>query len=81
MLYIVGTPIGNEADFSPHAKEILSSVDLIACEDTRTTALFLSHFSIRNQLISYHEHNRAKRNKEILEMLNEGKNIALVSDA
>ena len=81
MLYVVGTPIGNEADFSSRAKDILTSVDLIACEDTRTTALFLSRFSIRNQLISYHEHNRAKRNGEILQMLQDGKNIALVSDA
>ena len=81
MLYVVGTPIGNPDDFSSRAKDILSSVDLIACEDTRTTALFLSKFSIRNHLISYHDHNRAKRNVELVSMLREGKDIALVSDA
>jgi len=81
MLYIVGTPIGNVGDISPRAKEILESVDCIACEDTRRTGLLLSSFSIKNKLMSYHEHNKAKRGEEILSLLRDGKNVAVVSDA
>ena len=81
MLYLVGTPIGNLADFSARAKEILSSVDVIACEDTRRTGMLLAAFDIHNKLMSYHEHNRVKQGEQIIRMLHEGKNIALVSDA
>ena len=81
MLYLVGTPIGNLADFSARAKEILSSVDVIACEDTRRTGMLLAAFDIHNKLMSYHEHNRVKQGEQIVSMLLEGKNVALVSDA
>jgi 16S rRNA C1402 (ribose-2'-O) methylase RsmI len=59
LLYLVGTPIGNLGDISPRACEILSSVDLVACEDTRRTGLLLSNLNISNKLFSYHEHNKA----------------------
>lgn len=81
MLYIVGTPIGNNRDISDRAKDILESVDLIACEDTRKTGLLLKDLQIRTKLISYHEHNRSSREKLLLENLSAGKNVALVSDA
>jgi 16S rRNA (cytidine1402-2'-O)-methyltransferase len=81
MLYIVGTPIGNIDDLSPRAKEVLESVDFIACEDTRETGLLLKALGIRTKLVSYHEHNRASRESMIIENLLAGKNIALVSDA
>lgn len=81
MLYIVGTPIGNNCDIGIRAKDILESVDLIACEDTRQTGLLLKDLQIRTKLISYHEHNRSSREKMLLEKLAEGKDIALVSDA
>lgn len=81
MLYLVGTPIGNLSDFSPRAREILESVDAVACEDTRRTGLLLSEFGIRSKLISYHEHNRTEKGKLLISMLQSGQNIALVSDA
>ncbi|MDD4095560.1 MAG: 16S rRNA (cytidine(1402)-2'-O)-methyltransferase [Oscillospiraceae bacterium] len=81
MLYIVGTPIGNPGDLSPRAKEVLESVEFIACEDTRETGLLLKAFGIRTKLFSYHEHNRVSREAMIMENLKDGKKIALVSDA
>jgi 16S rRNA (cytidine1402-2'-O)-methyltransferase len=81
MLYIVGTPIGNPRDLSARAKEVLESVDFIACEDTRETGLLLKALGIRTKLVSYHEHNRASREIMIMENLRAGKHIALVSDA
>ncbi|MDD3959502.1 MAG: 16S rRNA (cytidine(1402)-2'-O)-methyltransferase [Clostridiaceae bacterium] len=81
MLYIVGTPIGNYLDISERAKEVLRSVDLIACEDTRETGILMKAIEAQGKLISYHEHNRAAREKTILENLSAGKDIALVSDA
>jgi 16S rRNA (cytidine1402-2'-O)-methyltransferase len=81
MLYLVATPIGNLQDMSFRAIETLKSVDLIACEDTRHTRKLLNHFGIRNQLISYHEHNEAERSDELAAMLEQGKSIAIVSDA
>ena len=81
MLYLVGTPIGNMQDLSPRAVEVLSSVDLVACEDTRRTGLLLSHFGISAKLMSYHEHNKASAGSKIISRLKEGQNVALVSDA
>lgn len=81
MLYLVGTPIGNMQDLSPRAVEVLSSVDLVACEDTRRTGLLLSHFGISAKLLSYHEHNKASAGSKIISRLKEGQNVALVSDA
>ncbi|OYD14184.1 16S rRNA (cytidine(1402)-2'-O)-methyltransferase [candidate division WOR-3 bacterium JGI_Cruoil_03_51_56] len=63
------------------AAEILSRVDLVACEDTRRTGLLFKHFDIRNRLLSYHDHNKLRRTPEILEMLKQGKRVALVTDA
>src|SRR5262245_21604924 len=80
-LYIVSTPIGNLEDITQRALRILREVDLIACEDTRHTRKLLNHFGIDNKTISYHEHNERERAEELCELLNEGKNIALVTDA
>ena len=81
MLYVVATPIGNLGDLSVRAREILSSCDLIAAEDTRRTQKLLTHFQIRKPLISYYEHNKASRGPLLLEKLRSGQTIALVSDA
>ncbi|OCQ97292.1 16S rRNA (cytidine(1402)-2'-O)-methyltransferase [Nostoc sp. MBR 210] len=80
-LYVVGTPIGNLEDITFRAVRILQTVDLIAAEDTRHTGKLLQHFQVKTPQISYHEHNRNSRIPEILEHLNHGKAIALVSDA
>lgn len=81
MLYLTGTPIGNIGDMSPRAKEVLSSVDLIACEDTRRTGLLLSQTGITNKLTAYHEHNKAAKGPQLIDKLLSGMDIALVSDA
>jgi 16S rRNA (cytidine1402-2'-O)-methyltransferase len=81
ILYIVGTPIGNLEDMTFRAVRILQTVDLIAAEDTRHTGRLLQHFQIQTPMKSYHEHNQIRRIPELLELLNHGKNIALVSDA
>ena len=81
LCYLVATPIGNLQDFSSRGKEVLSSVDIIACEDTRTTASLLSYYNIKKTLISYHEHNEQNASQKLLELLKEGKKIAIVSDA
>jgi 16S rRNA (cytidine1402-2'-O)-methyltransferase len=80
-LYVVSTPIGNLEDLSPRARDILSGADLIACEDTRVTAKLLRRFGIRTPSVSYHEHNERERAAELLARLEEGKSVALVSDA
>ena len=79
--YIVPTPIGNIQDITLRAIEVLKSVDLIACEDTRTTQKLLNHYNIGTNCISYHKYNERERVDFFLEKLNEGKKIALVSDA
>lgn len=81
MLYIVATPIGNLKDITLRALEVLKSVDLIACEDTRHTKILLNHYQISKPQLSYHSYNKKSRTIEILELLKAGKNIALVSDA
>jgi len=80
-LYIVATPIGNLQDITLRAIETLKSVDIIACEDTRHTKTLLNAYDIRTSLISYFEHNKIRRSKEIIQMLDSGKSVALVSDA
>lgn len=81
-LYIVGTPIGNLKDISLRALETLRLADVVAAEDTRVTKKLLSHFDIDNKrLISYHDHNEKNSAKGIIALLQEGKNVALVSDA
>lgn len=81
MLYLVGTPIGNFDDMTYRAVETLSKVDLIAAEDTRNTLNLLNHFDIKTKLTSYHEHNKASKGQQILELLLDGKDIAIVTDA
>jgi 16S rRNA (cytidine1402-2'-O)-methyltransferase len=80
-LYLVATPIGNLADISKRALEILQTADVIACEDTRHTGKLLAHYNISNKLLSYHEHNETARAVELSQLLTEGKNVAVVSDA
>lgn len=80
-LYIVSTPIGNLEDITQRALRVLREVDLIACEDTRHTRKLLNHFSIDTKTISYHEHNERERAEELCKLMEEGKSIAIVSDA
>ena len=80
-LYIVATPIGNLGDISARALAVLAQVDIIACEDTRHTQKLLSAFSIKNKTLSLHDHNERQRQDYIASLLQEGKSIALVSDA
>lgn len=80
-LYIVATPIGNLKDIALRGLETLKAVDFILCEDTRTTGKLLNHFNINKPLISYHQHSKLKKVDYILELLRQGKNLALVSDA
>ena len=81
VLYIVSTPIGNLEDITLRALRIMKEADVIAAEDTRVTRKLTSHYDIHTPLISYHQHARGGRAEEIVEMLKEGKNVALVSDA
>ena len=80
-LYLVATPIGNLADITHRAIQVLRDVDLIACEDTRHTHKLLNHYGITTKTISYHEHNEQQRATELIERLKQGTNIAVVSDA
>jgi 16S rRNA (cytidine1402-2'-O)-methyltransferase len=80
-LYLVATPIGNLADITHRALQVLKDVDLIACEDTRHTSKLLNHYGITTKTISYHEHNEQQRATHLIEQLREGSNIAVVSDA
>ena len=80
-LYLVATPIGNLEDITLRALRILRSVDRIACEDTRQTVKLLNHYGISKPTVSYHAHNEASRANELLEALQQGARIAVVSDA
>lgn len=79
--YIVPTPIGNLGDITLRAIEVLKSVDLIACEDSRVTQKLLNHYDIKTKCISYHKYNEKERLTEFLKLLENGQKIALVSDA
>lgn len=81
MLYVIGTPIGNLDDITLRALRALQSVDLIAAEDTRHSGNLLRHFEIRKPLISYHQHNEARRTQELMQRLAAGESVALISDA
>lgn len=80
-LYVVATPIGNLADLTERARAILSSVDLVACEDTRTTGGLLTRFGLRRDLLAYHDHNEIEVAEKLADLLSAGKTVALVSDA
>jgi 16S rRNA (cytidine1402-2'-O)-methyltransferase len=80
-LYIVATPIGNLGDISQRALDTLQRVDRVLAEDTRNTRKLLTHFGIQATLLSLHEHNESERSQQILQYLQAGENLALVSDA
>lgn len=80
-LYLVPTPIGNISDITLRAIDVLKSVDIIACEDSRVTQKLLNHYDIKTKLVSYHKYNEKSRLEELLKYIDEGKKIALVSDA
>jgi 16S rRNA (cytidine1402-2'-O)-methyltransferase len=80
-LYVVSTPIGNLEDITLRALRVLREADLIACEDTRQTRKLLDHYAISKPSVSYHDHNESARAAELIEKLESGANIALVSDA
>ncbi|MBO4626944.1 MAG: 16S rRNA (cytidine(1402)-2'-O)-methyltransferase [Lachnospiraceae bacterium] len=81
MLYLVTTPIGNLEDMTMRAIRVLQEVDLIAAEDTRNSRKLLTHFEIHTPMTSYHQNNRFDKGRELTEMLVEGKNIAVITDA
>lgn len=81
VLYVVATPIGNLEDITLRAIRILGEVDFILCEDTRVTKKLLSHYDISTSTISYHANSKITKLEKIIEMLADGKNLALVSDA
>lgn len=81
ILFIVGTPIGNLKDITLRAIETLQNVDIILAEDTRQTIKLLNHLNIKKHMISYHKHNEESKIEQVVGLLNEGKNVALVSDA
>jgi 16S rRNA (cytidine1402-2'-O)-methyltransferase len=81
VLYLVATPIGNLGDITMRALEVLRSVDLIACEDTRVTRKLLSHYAISKPLLAFHEHNERHAGARILQAVREGRKVAVVSDA
>lgn len=80
-LYIVATPIGNLADLTFRAKEVLETVDLIACEDTRHSKILLNHYDIKKPLLSFHSHSGKAKVDKIIEYLKKGDDVALISDA
>ena len=80
-LIIVPTPIGNLGDITDRVRQVLTTADLIACEDTRTTGRLLKHLGATAPAISYHMHNEQTRSREILDALDQGRTVALVSDA
>ena len=80
-LYLVATPIGNLADITHRALQVLRDVAVIACEDTRHTRKLLQHYGIDTKTISYHEHNEQQRARALVESLQQGSDVAIVSDA
>ncbi|MCU4676665.1 16S rRNA (cytidine(1402)-2'-O)-methyltransferase [Catenovulum sp. 2E275] len=80
-LYVVATPIGNLDDITQRALATLQQVNLIAAEDTRNALRLLNHFSIKQKCIAYHDHNENSQSSKLIELLKDGQNIALISDA
>tara|TARA_R110001592_G_scaffold363352_2_gene684890 strand:+ start:160669 stop:161505 length:837 start_codon:yes stop_codon:yes gene_type:complete len=80
-LYVVATPIGNLGDMVPRAVDVLHAVDVVAAEDTRHSGRLLSHLAIKTPLISYHDHSDDRQITKIIELLEQGKSVALISDA
>lgn len=80
-LYLCATPIGNLQDMTPRVVETLEMVDLIAAEDTRNSIKLLNHFGIHTPMTSYHEYNKVEKARQLVEQLQAGKNIALITDA
>jgi len=81
MLYIVATPIGNMDDMTLRARDILESVDFIACEDTRHTRILLDRYDLKTKTISYHQHSGEAKIEQIIGWMEEGKDVAIVTDA
>lgn len=81
LLYVVATPIGNLADLTDRARQVLGQVDLIAAEDTRETRRLLAHLGVSKRLVAYHDHNEAGVAPRLVKVLTQGQNVALVSDA
>ena len=81
MLFLVGSPIGNLGDITLRALEVLKEVVIVAAEDTRRSSILLKRFDISKPLISFHEHNEARRTAELIERLNHGEKVALLTDA
>ena len=81
MLYLCATPIGNLGDMTPRVTETLSGADLIAAEDTRNSIKLLNHFGIKTYMTSYHEYNKIEKAEYLIEQMQQGKNVALITDA
>ncbi len=81
MLYLVPTPLGNLKDATFRSIEVLQSVDLILCEDTRTSSVFLNHYNIQKPLTPYHQHNEHKVLQHLVDQLKQGKTMAVITDA
>ena len=80
-LYLVSTPIGNKLDISLRAQNVLSSVEVILCEDTKKSGIFLKDLGIKNKLLSYHDHSNVSKINYFLKLLKEGASLAIISDA
>ena len=80
-LYVVATPIGNLGDLTDRARAILGAVDIVACEDTRTTGAMLTRLGLHRELVPYHDHNETEAADKLVELISQGKSIAVVSDA
>ena len=81
MLYLVPTPIGNLEDITLRALRVLKEVDLIACEDTRTSGVLLAHYAIDTPRTSYHDHNERRKAPQLIERMQAGGRVALITDA
>ena len=81
MLYLVPTPIGNLEDITLRALRVLKEVDLVACEDTRTSGVLLNHYGIETPRTSYHDHNETRKAPQLVERMRAGERVALVTDA